>query len=45
VDLGVKSKPRTLTYALTLVTLGWWLPWRRFYALDGQTFNMVVVDP
>jgi len=49
VDLGVKTKRRTLTYALTLLTLGVVAVMEASYALDGQTFygfgNMVVVDP
>ena len=49
VDLGVKTPRRSLTYALTLLTLGVVAAMEAFYALDGQTFygfgNMVVVDP
>ena len=49
VDLGVKSPRRTLTYALTLLTLGAVAVMEASYALGGQTFygfgNMVVVDP
>ncbi|CAN5521880.1 NADH-quinone oxidoreductase subunit NuoN [soil metagenome] len=49
VDLGVKTPRRTLTYALTLLTLGAVAVMEASYALDAQTFygfgNMVVVDP
>ena len=49
VDLWVKSPMRTLTYVLTLVTLGVVAAAEATYALGGQTFygfgNMVVVDP
>ncbi|NQW94501.1 MAG: NADH-quinone oxidoreductase subunit NuoN [Polaromonas sp.] len=49
VDLWVKSPMRTLTYVLTLVTLGVVAALEAAYALGGQTFygfgNMVVVDP
>ncbi len=49
VDLGVKAPGRTLTYLLTLVTLGVVAAMEASYALGGQTFygfgNMVVVDP
>ncbi len=49
VDLGVKSPRRTLTYALTLLTLGVVAVMEASYAMGGQTFygfgNMVVVDP
>ena len=49
VDLWVKSPMRTLTYALTLLTLGGVAALQAGYALDGKTFygfgNMVVVDP
>ena len=49
VDLGVTTQRRTLTYILTLLTLGVVAVMQAFYALDGQTFygfgNMVVVDP
>ncbi|MEO7400427.1 MAG: NADH-quinone oxidoreductase subunit NuoN [Polaromonas sp.] len=49
VDLGVKTPGRTLTYLLTLVTLGVVAAMEASYALGGQTFygfgNMVVVDP
>ena len=49
VDLWVKSPMRTLTYVLTLVTLGTVAAVEAAYALGGQTFygfgKMVVVDP
>ncbi len=49
VDLWVKSPMRTLTYVLTLVTLGVVAALEASYALGGQTFygfgKMVVVDP
>ncbi len=49
VDLWVKSPMRTLTYVLTLVTLGVVAALEAAYAVGGQTFygfgNMVVVDP
>ncbi len=49
VDLGVKSPQRTLTYFLTLATLGVVAMMEAFYAMDGATYygfgNMVVVDP
>jgi NADH-quinone oxidoreductase subunit N len=49
VDLWVKSPMRTLTYVLTLVTLGVVAALEAAYALGGQTFygfgKMVVVDP
>ena len=49
VDLGVKTPQRTLTYALTLVTLGVVALMEANIALDGQVFygfgKMVVVDP
>ena len=49
VDLGVKSPQRTLTYALTLGTLGVVAVMEAFYAMSGETYygfgNMVVVDP
>jgi NADH-quinone oxidoreductase subunit N len=49
VDLWVKSPMRTLTYVLTLVTLGVVAAIEAAYALGGQTFygfgKMVVVDP
>ncbi len=49
VDLGVKTRYRTLTYALTLLTLAVVAVMEAFYAVGGQTFygfgNMVVVDP
>ena len=49
VDLGVKTPRRTLTYGLTLLTLGVVAAMEAYYALGGQTFygfgNMVVVDP
>jgi NADH-quinone oxidoreductase subunit N len=48
-DLWVKSPMRTLTYVLTLVTLGVVAALEATYALGGQTFygfgKMVVVDP
>ena len=49
VDLSVKTPRRTLTYVLTLLTLGVVAAIEAYYALGGQTFygfgNMVVVDP
>ena len=49
VDLWVKSPMRTLTYVLTLATLGVVAALEASYAMGGQTFygfgNMVVVDP
>ena len=49
VDLWVKSPMRTLTYVLTLLTLGGVAALEASYALGGQTFygfgKMVVVDP
>ena len=49
VDLGVKTPRRTLTYALTLLTLAGVASIEAYYAVGGQTFygfgNMVVVDP
>ncbi len=49
VDLGVKTPRRTLTYVLTLATLGVVAAMEASYALGGHTFygfgNMVVVDP
>ena len=49
VDLGVKTPRRTLTYALTLLTLGAVAVMEASYALGGQIFygfgNMLVVDP
>ncbi|MGE4243849.1 NADH-quinone oxidoreductase subunit NuoN [Ramlibacter sp.] len=49
VDLGVKSAQRTLTYVLTLVTLGVVAVLTASYALDGTTTygfgRMVVSDP
>ena len=49
VDLWVKSPMRTLTYVLTLLTLGVVAIGEASYATGGQTFygfgNMVVVDP
>ena len=49
VDLGVKSPQRTLTYALTLATLGVVAVMEAFYASSGETYygfgNMVVIDP
>ena len=48
-DLSVKTPRRTVTYLLTLLTLGVVAAMEAFYALGGQTFygfgNMVVVDP
>ena len=48
-DLYVKTPRRTVTYALTLLTLGAVAVMEASYALGGQTFygfgNMVVVDP
>ena len=48
-DLWVKSPMRTLTYVLTLITLGVVAAVQAAYAIGGQTFygfgNMVVVDP
>ena len=48
-DLWVKSPMRTLTYVLTLATLGVVAALEAAYALGGQTFygfgKMVVVDP
>jgi NADH-quinone oxidoreductase subunit N len=48
-DLWVKSPMRTVTYVLTLVTLGAVAALEAAYALGGQTFygfgKMVVVDP
>jgi NADH-quinone oxidoreductase subunit N len=48
-DLYVKTPRRTVTYALTLLTLGAVAAMEASYALGGQTFygfgNMVVVDP
>jgi NADH-quinone oxidoreductase subunit N len=49
VDLWVKSPMRTLTYVLTLITLGLVAAVEAAYAVGGETFygfgNMVVVDP
>ena len=49
VDLWVKSPMRTLTYVLTLATLGVVAALEATYAVGGQTFygfgKMVVVDP
>ncbi len=49
VDLWVKSPMRTLTYVLTLATLGVVAVLEATYAMGGQTFygfgKMVVVDP
>ncbi len=49
VDLGVKTPRRSLTYALTLLTLGVVAIMEANTALGGQVFygfgNMVVVDP
>jgi NADH-quinone oxidoreductase subunit N len=49
VDLGVKSAQRTLTYILTLATLGLVAVLQAAYASGGQTYygfgNMVVSDP
>ena len=48
-DLYVKTPRRTVTYALTLLTLGAVAVMEASYAMGGQTFygfgNMVVVDP
>ena len=48
-DLWVKSPMRTLTYVLTLITLGVVAALEAAYAVGGQTFygfgKMVVVDP
>lgn len=48
-DLYVKTPRRTVTYALTLLTLGVVAAMEAVYAMGGQTFygfgNMVVVDP
>jgi NADH-quinone oxidoreductase subunit N len=48
-DLYVKTPRRTVTYALTLLTLGAVAAMEASYALGGETFygfgNMVVVDP
>jgi NADH-quinone oxidoreductase subunit N len=48
-DLWVKSPMRTLTYVLTLITLGLVAAVQAAYAIGGETFygfgNMVVVDP
>jgi NADH-quinone oxidoreductase subunit N len=49
VDLGVKSAQRTLTYVMTLTTLGIVAVLQAAYATGGQTYygfgNMVVSDP
>ncbi|MDP3136681.1 MAG: NADH-quinone oxidoreductase subunit NuoN [Burkholderiaceae bacterium] len=49
VDLGVKSRQRGLTHALTLLTLGVVAVLQALYAIGGATFygfgNMVVSDP
>ena len=49
VDLWVKSPMRTLTYVLTLITLGVVASLEAAYAMGSQTFygfgKMVVVDP
>ncbi len=49
VDLGVKSRLRTLTYVLTLATLGVVAVFQAMYASGGSTVygfgNMVVSDP
>ena len=49
VDLGVKSRQRTLTYGLTLLTLGLVAGLQALYANGGGTLyslgNMVVSDP
>ena len=49
VDLGVKSSQRTLTYVLTLVTLGVVALLQFMYASGGETLyamgNMVLSDP
>ena len=48
-DLYVKTPRRTVTYALTLLTLGAVAVMEASYAMGGQIFygfgNMVVVDP
>ena len=48
-DLYVKTPRRTVTYVLTLLTLGAVAVMEASYAMGGQTFygfgNMVVVDP
>jgi NADH-quinone oxidoreductase subunit N len=48
-DLGVKSRQRTLTYVLTLLTLGLVAGLQALYANSGATLyslsNMVVSDP
>ncbi len=49
IDLGVKSRQRTLTYVLTLSTLGVIAVFQAMYASGGATVygfgNMVVSDP
>jgi NADH-quinone oxidoreductase subunit N len=49
IDLGVKSRQRTLTYALTLITLGFVALLQYMYASGGATVyamsNMVLSDP
>ena len=49
VDLGVKTRLRTVTYVLTLLTLAVVAAMEAAYALGGETFygfsKMVVVDP
>jgi NADH-quinone oxidoreductase subunit N len=49
VDLGVTSRQRTLTYALTLLTLGGVAAMEAAYAMGGETLygfgKMVVSDP
>ena len=49
IDLGVKSRQRTLTYVLTLLTLGVVAVFQAIYASGGATVygfgNMVVSDP
>ncbi len=49
VDLGVKTPGRTLTYVLTLLTLGVVAAMEAAYAIGGQTYygfsNMIVSDP
>ena len=49
VDLGVKTPQRTVTYVLTLLTLGVVAALEAAYASGGETFygfsKMVVVDP
>jgi NADH-quinone oxidoreductase subunit N len=49
IDLGVKSPQRTLTYVLTLATLGFVALLQWMYAVGGETVyamsNMVLSDP